>query len=223
LHYSTDYVFEGRKHGRYIESDIRNPIGVYGKSKSAGEDAIAMIFAKAFNSAPKNARQYAILRTSWVYGDGENFIRKTIRLAKERGELKVVNNQYGAPTSAQWLAEVSLGLVMSSIGSLNRFTSGTYHAVPAGETSRYGLASLVLQVALELGMPLKITPNRIRPILANQYSGSALRPLNSRMSTDKIRQLFESRGDIVNLQKLNQSWDASIQAYVYDSIRGKFV
>ena len=101
LHYSTDYVFDGSKSGFYLEDDVCNPLGVYGKSKRAGEVAIQ----KAFESG--KAGQYAILRTSWVYGDGSNFIRTILRLAKEREELKVINDQYGVPTSAHWLACIS--------------------------------------------------------------------------------------------------------------------
>jgi dTDP-4-dehydrorhamnose reductase len=106
LHYSTDYVFDGEKYGYYLEDDIRNPLGVYGKSKVAGEEAIARIFAGS-----EGGGQYAIFRTSWVYGDGGNFIRTILRLAKDREELKIIDDQYGVPTSAAWLAQVSLGLV----------------------------------------------------------------------------------------------------------------
>ena len=102
LHYSTDYVFDGSKSGFYLEDDVCNPLGVYGKSKQAGEVAIQKVFESS------QAGQYAILRTSWVYGDGGNFIRTILRLAKEREELKVINDQYGVPTSAAWLACTSL-------------------------------------------------------------------------------------------------------------------
>lgn len=182
LHYSTDYVFDGEKYGFYLEDDVRNPLGVYGKSKAAGEEAIARAFARA-----ESAGQYAIFRTSWVYGDGANFIRTILRLAKEREELKIINDQFGVPTSAQWLADLSLDLVLNQDFMLRRFQSGIYHAVPAGETTWYGLACLVAQMALDTGMALKTRPEAIKPILAVEYPLPAPRPMNSRMSTDKLQ------------------------------------
>jgi dTDP-4-dehydrorhamnose reductase len=142
LHFSTDYVFDGEKYGYYLEDDMRNPLGIYGKSKATGEEAIA--------------RLYAIVRTSWVYGDGGNFIRTILRLAKDREELKVINDQYGVPTSAAWLAQLSLGLVADANLQLRKFPSGIYHAVPAGETTWHGLATLVVEVALDADVSLKV-------------------------------------------------------------------
>ncbi len=212
LHYSTDYVFDGEKYGFYLENDIRNPLGVYGKSKAAGEEAIA----KAFVST---TGQFAIFRTSWVYGDGGNFIRTILRLAKDREELKVIEDQHGVPTSAQWLAQVSLDLVIDAKGHLSQFPSGIYHAVPAGETSWYGLASLAVQAALEAGALLKIVPTGIKPIPAAEYPLPAPRPMNSKMSTDKLAQVFESRGDMSKLEQLHQPWDQSVRAYVRNLVQ----
>jgi len=209
LHFSTDYVFDGEKYGYYLEDDIRNPLGVYGKSKAAGEEAIV----KAFTSG-NNGGQYAILRTSWVYGDGGNFIRTMLRLAKEREALKVIHDQYGVPTSAQWLAQVSMNLVMDEEGMIRKFPSGIYHAVPAGETHWHGLATLAVQTALEAGATLKVLPDAIQPIPAVDYPLPAPRPMNSRMSTDKLYQVFESHGDMSKLQQLNQPWDIAVKAYV---------
>jgi dTDP-4-dehydrorhamnose reductase len=208
LHYSTDYVFDGEKYGYYLEGDIRNPLGVYGKSKAAGEEAIT----KAFSH--DSAGQYAILRTSWVYGDGGNFIRTILRLAKDREELKIIHDQYGVPTSAAWLAQLSLGLVADANLQLRKFSSGIYHAVPAGETTWHSLATLVVEVALDADVSLKVVPDAIKPIPAVEYPLPAPRPMNSRMSTDKLRQVFESRGDMSKLQLLNQPWDIAVQAYV---------
>ena len=209
LHYSTDYVFDGEKYGYYLENDMRNPLSVYGKSKSAGEDAIA----KAFADSGSNG-QYVIFRTSWVYGEGGNFIRTILRLAKEREELKVIHDQYGVPTSASWLAQVSLDLAMDSNFHLQKFPSGIYHAVPSGETTWHGLASLVSQAALDAGITLKVQSQAIKPILALEYPLPAPRPMNSRMSTDKLHQVFEARGDMSKLELLNQPWDVAVQAYV---------
>ena len=209
LHYSTDYVFDGEKYGYYLEDDIRNPLGVYGKSKAAGEEAITQIF-----SGSNVGGQYAILRTSWVYGDGGNFIRTILRLAKEREALKVIHDQYGVPTSAEWLAQISIHLTMGEAGDLRKFPSGIYHAVPAGEIHWHGLATLAVQAALEAGVSLKLVPEAIEPIPAVDYPLPAPRPMNSRMSTDKLRQVFESRGAMAELQQLHQPWDLAVKAYV---------
>jgi dTDP-4-dehydrorhamnose reductase len=213
LHYSTDYVFDGEKYGFYLENDRRNPLGVYGKSKAAGEEAITQAF---ISSTIKDAGQYAIFRTSWVYGDGGNFIRTILRLAKDRDELKVIEDQYGVPTSAQWLAQVSLGLVMDSAGHLCSFPSGIYHAVPAGETNWHSLACSAVQAALDAGIPLRTLPHAIRPIPAVEYPLPAPRPMNSRMSTDKLRKALEGRGDMSKLELLNQPWDGAVRSYVHN-------
>lgn len=209
LHYSTDYVFDGEKYDYYLEDDMRNPLGVYGKSKAAGEEAIARIFANSIGNG-----QYAIFRTSWVYGDGGNFIRTILRLAKESEELKVIHDQFGVPTSADWLAQVSLGLALDEHAHLRKFESGIYHVVPAGETTWHGLACQAVQVALDAGVSLKAHSSAIKPIPAIQYPLPAPRPMNSKMSTDKLRQVFEGYGDMSKLELLNQPWDISVKAYV---------
>ena len=209
LHYSTDYVFDGEKYGFYLEDDSRNPLGVYGKSKAAGEEAIVRVFAGIGGNG-----QYAILRTSWVYGDGGNFIRTILRLAKEREELKIIHDQFGVPTNANWLAQVSLGLALDEHAHLRKFTSGIYHAVPAGETTWHGLACLAVQSALDVGATLKAHPGTIQPIPAVEYPLPAPRPMNSRMSADKLHQVFVGRGDMSKLQQLNQPWDGAVRAYV---------
>lgn len=210
LHYSTDYVFDGEKYGFYLEDDLRNPLGVYGKSKAAGEEAIA----KAFANTADTVGQYAIFRTSWVYGDGGNFIRTILRLAKEREELKIINDQYGVPTSAQWLAEVSLDLAVDQRLVIQPFSSGIYHAVPAGETTWHGLACQAVRAAVDEGVLLKLAPDVIKPILAVEYPLPAPRPMNSRMSADKLRKVFEGRGDMSRLQQLDRPWNESVKAYV---------
>ena len=187
LHYSTDYVFDGSKDGFYIEADSRNPLGVYGKSKVAGEEAIEKVFAKSSKG------QFAVFRTSWVYGDGGNFIRTMLRLAKEREELKVIHDQHGVPTSAEWLAQISLDLALDSHWKLKQFQSGIYHAVPAGETTWHGLASFVIQAALDAGIELKAKPEAIKPILAIEYPLPAPRPMNSRMDSTKLRLALQNR------------------------------
>jgi dTDP-4-dehydrorhamnose reductase len=211
LHYSTDYVFDGEKHGFYLEDDIQNPLGVYGKSKAAGEEAIARAFAETSGKSPG---QFAIFRTSWVYGEGGNFIRTILRLAKERDALKIIDDQYGVPTGAQWLAQVSLALALNDRLGSRTFSSGIYHAVPTGDTTWYGLACLAVQAAHDAGIQLKVKQGGIKPILAQEYPLPAPRPMNSRMSTDKLRLSLEAQGDMSKLGLLNQSWDVGVKAYV---------
>jgi dTDP-4-dehydrorhamnose reductase len=209
LHYSTDYVFDGEKYGYYLEDDMRNPLGIYGKSKAAGEEAIARVFAGS-----NSGGQYAIFRTSWVYGDGGNFIRTILRLAKDREELKIIHDQYGVPTSTAWLAQVSLDLATDEGLEIRKFPSGIYHAVPAGETTWHGLAAFVVQLAIEAGVPLKVAPDGINPIPAVEYPLPAPRPMNSRMSTDKLNQVLKARGVMSKLELLNQPWDEAVRSYV---------
>lgn len=210
LHYSTDYVFDGEKYGFYVEDDVRNPLGAYGKSKAAAEEAII----KIFTSSPGG--QYAIFRTSWVYGDGGNFILTILRLAKECEELKIIADQYGVPTSAEWLAKLSIHLAVNNQGGLKIFPSGIYHAVPSGETTRHSLATAVVTVALEAGATLKVGPSEIKAISATEYPLPAPRPMNSRMSTDKLRSV------LANSSSYNDSienpgfphWEAMVRDYI---------
>jgi dTDP-4-dehydrorhamnose reductase len=216
LHYSTDYVFDGSKKTPYVESDVRNPLGVYGKSKAAGEEAIEA----AFEEINSSAGQYAIFRTSWVYGDGGNFIRTILRLAKERESLKVIADQYGVPTSATWLAEVSLVLVLDEHHQLRVFPSGIYHAVPRGETTWHALACYALQVAIDAGAELKLRPEAIEAIPATDYPLPAPRPMNSRMARSALETALtdsqENSSNVTKLHLLQQSWEQQVAAYVQD-------
>jgi dTDP-4-dehydrorhamnose reductase len=208
LHYSTDYVFNGSKDGPYIESDHRKPINIYGKTKAAGEEAIEQVFANC------DSGQYAIFRTSWVYGDGANFIRTILRLAKEREELKVISDQNGVPTSANWLAQVSLDLVLDSQLRLTKFTSGIYHAAPSGRASWYELAIVATQAALNANIPLKLKPVDIQSILAAQYPVLAPRPANSCLDNSKLRLALEETGDMSKLQHWDRAWAEDVRSYV---------
>ena len=215
LHYSTDYVFDGSKQGAYVEGDERNPLGVYGKSKAAGEIAIEKAFINA------TAGQFAILRTSWVYGDGSNFIRTILRLAKERESLKVIHDQHGVPTSANWLAQISLELVLDAQFNLRSFPSGIYHAIPAGATTWHALACLVVQAAVSAGVTLKAKPENIQAIPAIEYPVPAPRPMNSRMDSTKLRQTLQARGfEASNSYNEPQNvpdfpaWDGMVQEYI---------
>jgi dTDP-4-dehydrorhamnose reductase len=215
LHFSTDYVFDGSKEGFYVENDARNPLGIYGKSKAAGEEAIEKVFASSSKG------RFAIFRTSWVYGDGGNFIRTMLRLAKERKELKVIHDQHGVPTSAAWLAQVSLNLALDVDWRLKQFPSGIYHAVPAGETTWHGLACFAVQAALDAGIDLKAKPEAIKPILAIEYPLPAPRPMNSRMDSAKLRialqgGLLEASNSYNEPQNVPNFpvWDGMVQEYV---------
>jgi dTDP-4-dehydrorhamnose reductase len=220
LHYSTDYVFDGQKSGFYTEDDLRNPLSIYGKSKAAGEEGIEVAFK---NLPEKSQSQYAIFRTSWVYGDGGNFIRMILRLAKEREELKVISDQHGVPTSAQWLAGVSLDLAMGGDGQIQRFPSGIYHAVPGGQTTWHGFASMVIESAIEAGVVLKTKPGAIKPILAVEYPLSAPRPMNSRMASNRLQALWKEAIDIDRRSQLLEPWDVLVKAYVHQLVRSKLI
>jgi dTDP-4-dehydrorhamnose reductase len=214
LHYSTDYVFDGSKATPYVESDTRNPLSIYGKSKAAGEEAIE----DAFRGNHNPYAQFAILRTSWVYGDGTNFIRTILRLAKERETLKVIANQYGVPTSATWLANISLDLLLNGANQLRAFPSGVYHAVPRGETTWHAVASYAVQVAIDAGVLLKLRPDQIEAIPVSDYPLPAPRPMNSRMARHALDtalgNVLKDSGDVTKLQQWQQSWEESVETYV---------
>lgn len=220
LHYSTDYVFDGSKDGFYTEGDPRNPLGIYGKSKAAGEQAIEDAFKK---SPAQSNGQFAIFRASWVYGDGGNFIRTILRLAKERESLSIISNQYGVPTSAEWLANVSLDLALREDGQIKRFPSGIYHAVPSGQTTWHGLATLTVQAAGEAGASLKVKPGSIKPILAVEYPLPATRPMNSRMASNRLQALWKGDADINRRAQLLEPWDGLVKVYVDQLVRSKLI
>lgn len=181
IHFSTDYVFDGEKAGSYVETDPTNPQSTYGRTKLQGEQALA------------NATQrHLILRTSWVVGaHGGNFAKTMLRLAAEREELKVVADQFGAPTSAALLADVTAHLVRQlARESAETFPFGVYHLAAGGETSWHAYAQFVIGEALKAGKPLKATPERVLPIPAASYPTPAKRPHNSRMDTSRFQTAF---------------------------------
>ena len=227
LHYSTDYVFDGSKKTPYVESDIRNPLGSYGKSKAAGEEAIEGIFQANHHSNAEiryseEKAQYAILRTSWVYGDGGNFIRTILRLAKERETLKVIADQYGVPTSATWLAEISLALVLNEEQQLRQFSAGIYHAVPQGETTWHALARHAVQTAIDAGEVFKHSINGIEAISAANFPMIAPRPTNSRLDVKKLQHLFLERSDQPTIRLFNQLWNIQVTDYVSEYTKTHF-
>jgi len=235
LHYSTDYVFDGNKKTPYVESDVRNPLSIYGKSKAAGEEAIEKVFGSDQERLTESNEstcsslkgQYAILRTSWVYGDGSNFIRTILRLAKERETLKVIADQYGVPTNATWLAEVGLALALNELHQLKPFPCGIYHAVPLGETTWHALACNAVQAAIDSGAALKLRTEAIEAIPATDYPLPAPRPMNSRMARGVLEAALADSlgdsGDMTKSQLLEQSWKPQVAAYVQDLVFRKLI
>ena len=174
VHYSTDYVFDGTKGAPYVEDDPPNPLNAYGRSKLAGEQAI------------RNAGgAYLILRTSWVYAPhGKNFFLTVKRLLRERRELRVVSDQFGAPTLAGALARATADLLeRHGVAALGE-GRGIYHATASGSTSWHGFAS---EIARLEGIDAR---GRVVPISSDEYPTRARRPINSRLSSEKLLRQF---------------------------------
>lgn len=179
IHYSTDYVFNGTGAQAWQETDTVAPLSVYGKSKLAGEQAI-----QAADGL------HLIFRTSWVYAArGNNFAKTMLRLAKERDQLSVINDQIGAPTGAELLADVTAQAIRSGLKQPE--LSGLYHLAAAGETSWYDYARYVLDYARHSGIELKIAANAITAIPTSAYPTPAQRPLNSRLNSEKLQNSFD--------------------------------
>jgi dTDP-4-dehydrorhamnose reductase len=179
VHYSTDYVFNGSGNQAWQETDAVAPLSVYGQSKLAGEQAI---------QAAEGL--HLIFRTSWVYAArGNNFAKTMLRLAKERDQLSVINDQIGAPTGAELLADVTAHAIRSGLKQPE--LSGLYHLAAAGETSWYNYARYVLDYARQRGIELKTAENAISPIPTSAYPTPAQRPLNSRLNIEKLQNQFD--------------------------------
>jgi dTDP-4-dehydrorhamnose reductase len=178
IHFSTDYVYDGRKSEPYVELDVVNPQSVYGKSKLAGEDAIRAI-----------GLPHLILRTSWVYGTyGKNFLKTILRLASEKEELRIVADQIGAPTSSVSIATGLTQLIEQWDGE----QSGIYHFTNTGSTSWYGFACEIVQqyAALHQSNGLKVDVENIKPLTTAEYPTPASRPANSCLDNTKLKQTF---------------------------------
>ena len=169
VHYSTDYVFDGQATSPYVEDDVTAPLGVYGASKLAGEQAIRASGAR-----------HAILRTAWVYAaHGKNFLLTMLRLAAERDELRVVSDQFGAPTPAAWIADATTGLLRHGV-----LESGTWHLTARGQTSWHGFASAIMDQAHTLGL-LQHKPV-VLPITTADYPTPAPRPAYSVLDSTRL-------------------------------------
>jgi len=172
IHYSTDYVFDGTKSEPYNEADAPNPLGVYGKSKLAGEQAITAVQGK-----------HLILRTSWVYSShGHNFLLTMQRLLQEKPELRIVADQIGAPTWAGTIANSTLALIERwQAGQIGAW--GTYHLTAQGETSWFGFAQAIGEALRQQGKPCAT----LVPIPSSDYPTPAARPLNSRLDCTRLK------------------------------------
>lgn len=183
VHYSTDYIFDGKKQGPYIETDIAEPLNVYGRSKLAGEEAIRASGCK-----------HLIFRSSWVYSRHRaNFPLTILRRALEREQIEVVADCFGAPTSADLIADVSaLALYRIAIDpAAAESRTGTYHLVAQGEVSWHDYARFLIEMARERGMPVRTSTSNILPVSSDTYKAAAARPKNSRLDTKKISEAFE--------------------------------
>jgi dTDP-4-dehydrorhamnose reductase len=178
VHYSTDYVYDGSKPGPWVETDVPNPLNVYGKTKLAGDEAIEAV-----------GGDYVILRTSWVYGArGSNFLLTMLRLAKERAELRIVDDQTGGPTTSECIAQATAQIVaqvLAPAGGGLAGRSGVYHLTNSGATTWFGFAKAFL--SKQSGCP------KLTPISTSEYPLPARRPMNSVLSCEKLAETFGVR------------------------------
>ncbi len=177
VHYSTDYVFPGNGEEPWRETDATAPLNVYGETKLAGEKALQAHCAR-----------HLIFRTSWVYaGKGNNFAKTMLRFAKERTEMSVINDQFGAPTGAELLADCTAHAIRVALKQPD--VAGLYHLVASGVTTWHDYAALVFDEARKAGIELAVTTLNAVPTSA--YPTPARRPNNSRLNTDKFQQNFD--------------------------------
>ncbi len=182
VHYSTDYVFNGQGDRPWTEQDPTGPLNVYGQTKREGEVRIA-------RACPR----HLIFRTSWVYAArGGNFAKTMLRLARERDELKVVNDQHGAPTGAELLADATAHALRqvfgTPAGAARTALAGTYHLAASGETTWHGYALAVLAAARQMGVAIRA--QQVHPVASGAFPTPAKRPQNSRLSTQKFQAAF---------------------------------
>jgi len=181
IHFSTDYVFDGSGVNAWREEDQPAPLSVYGQTKLEGEDRIRA-----------SGCRYLIFRTSWVYAArGANFARTILRLASERDTLNVVDDQIGAPTGADLLADIAAHALCEVERRAD--LGGTYHAAASGETSWFGYAHFLIESARARGWAIKAPTERITPVPSSAFPSTARRPLNSRLDCSKLERAFGLR------------------------------
>jgi dTDP-4-dehydrorhamnose reductase len=179
VHYSTDYVFDGSGSAPWSERSTPAPLSAYGRTKLEGEELIRA-----------SGCRHLIFRTSWVYGArGDNFAKTMLRLARTRDALSVIDDQIGAPTGADLLADLTAQTCR--VAAARPELAGTYHAVAAGETSWHGYAKHVIEFARARGEALRVGPEAIAPIPSSAYAQAAPRPKNSRLDTSKLHSAFD--------------------------------
>jgi len=178
VHYSTEYVFDGSGSSPRNEDAPTAPLSVYGRTKLAGEQAIAASGCRSLT-----------FRTSWVYAArGGNFAKTMLKLAADRDALNVIADQVGAPTSAELLADVTAHALRQAMA--NPALGGLYHCVAGGETTWHAYAQLVIEHARAVGVPIQVAADAVRPIPTSAYPTPAQRPLNSRLDTSRLRSAF---------------------------------
>ena len=176
VHYSTDYVFDGLGQTSFLETDRIAPLNVYGQTKVQGEQAIIA-----------SGCDYLIFRTSWVYAArGKNFLKTMLNLAQQREELSIIDDQVGAPTSAELIADITAQAIPQTVA--DSMKTGVYHLVASGETSWFGYANYVFEQARVFGLELAV--QKVNPIPTMAYPTPATRPHNSRLNNQKLQQTF---------------------------------
>lgn len=182
VHYSTDYVYPGDGDSPWVESDKTAPLSVYGQSKLAGDCAII-----------EHCKKYLIFRTSWVYASrGNNFMKTMVKLAQSRDMLNVVNDQFGAPTPARLIAQVSVLAIQKMLQKNDDMDklSGVYHLAPAGFTNWYGFADEIFALARQANIELMLKAENFKGISTEEYPTPAKRPKNSRLDVTKLETTF---------------------------------
>lgn len=178
VHYSTDYVFDGSGSKPWKEDDATGPLSVYGSTKLEGEQLVARHCAK-----------HLIFRTSWVYAArGGNFAKTMLRIAKERDKLTVIDDQFGAPTGAELLADITAHAIRATLQDPSK--AGLYHAVAGGVTTWHGYARFVIEQAKAAGVELKAGPEAVEPVPTTAFPTPAKRPHNSRLDTSRLQSTF---------------------------------
>ncbi len=206
VHYSTDYVFPGTGERPWVETDATDPVNAYGQTKLDGEQAIARV-----------GGAHLILRTSWVFDTwGQNFLKTIVRAATQRDALTVVDDQWGAPTRAALIADVTAHAIRRwlSVGESERAAlSGLYHLAPAGFTNWHSYAQRAIAQAQAAGLAVRAAPEQVKPVPSTAYPTPAKRPANSRLDTRKLRESF----DLVL-----PTWESGVDAVVRELVASGF-
>lgn len=180
IHFSTNYIFDGLKKEAYIETDTVNPQSIYAKTKYEGELKVCKY--------PK----HIILRSSWIFGShGNNFLKNILRLIQDKESLKIIADQWGRPTSASMLADVTFKIVDAILKNQNFKDYGIYHVASENETTWHQYAHFIANEAMQLNLKIKCKSDHIYPISTLEYPATAKRPLNSNLNIDKLKKTFK--------------------------------